>query len=145
MIDHLEYYYRTREVRYILDLSPPKSKPTQRKNLLRQISRLCRPLSASNSFLSLDSGEDEDDTQPPPLYGKPDTPPYALFPQNSSNEKGDVRGGHYDLGAGGRLVTARGVFRRWRGRRVDCEEMSENKNESGWVVEECTTPTSPIR
>jgi len=69
---HLEKYYRRR----------------------REISRLYRPLSASNSSLNLDSDEEDDlGTQLLPLHNKPDTPPSALFPQqqHNKNKKGKAR------------------------------------------------------
>jgi len=66
---HLERYYRQR----------------------REILRLYRPLSASNSSLNLPSDEeDESGTQLLPLYNKPETPPSALLPQNK-NKKGKSR------------------------------------------------------
>ncbi|KAI0256369.1 hypothetical protein BJV78DRAFT_1171422 [Lactifluus subvellereus] len=66
---HLERYYRQR----------------------REISRLYRPLSGSNSSLNLDSEEeDESGTQLLPLHNKPDTPSSALFPPNK-NKKGKNR------------------------------------------------------
>jgi len=70
---HLEKYYRRR----------------------REISRLYRPLSASNSSLNFDSDEeDESGTQLLPLHNKPDTPSSALFPQqqqHNKNKKGKAR------------------------------------------------------
>ncbi|KAH8980231.1 hypothetical protein EDB92DRAFT_1805825 [Lactarius akahatsu] len=75
---HLERYYRRR----------------------REISRLYRPLSGSNSSLNLDSDtEDESGTQLLPLYNKPDTPPSAMFPQNKTKKgKGRARPGALALG-----------------------------------------------
>jgi len=74
---HLERYYRQR----------------------REIMRLYRPLSASNSSLNLPSDEeDESGTQLLPLYNKPDTPPSALFPQNKNKKgKGRARSGNLAL------------------------------------------------
>ncbi|KAH9985791.1 hypothetical protein BJV74DRAFT_775446, partial [Russula compacta] len=73
---HLERYYRQR----------------------REISRLYRPLSASNSSLNLDSEEeDESGTQLLPLHNKPDTPPSALSPHNKNKGKGRVRSGNLAL------------------------------------------------
>ncbi|KAI9455456.1 hypothetical protein BJY52DRAFT_1098012, partial [Lactarius psammicola] len=75
---HLERYYRQR----------------------REISRLYRPLSGSNSSLNLDSDtEDETGTQLLPLYNKPETPPSAVFPQNKTKKgKGRARSGSLALG-----------------------------------------------
>lgn len=87
---HLERYYRQRrEVRHSpLSLGP---KRTICETPPRQISRLYRPLSASNSSLNLDSEEeDESGTQLLPLHNKPDTPPSAVFPSNK-NKKGKNR------------------------------------------------------
>jgi VanZ family protein len=68
---HLERYYRQR----------------------REISRLYRPLSGSNSSLNLGSDtEDETGTQLLPLHNKPDTPPSAMFPQIKTKKgKGRAR------------------------------------------------------
>lgn len=87
---HLEKYYRRRrEVR-----THPFPLLGQRLTLSRfprQIWRLYRPLSASNSSLALDSEEeDESGTQLLPLHNKPDTSPSALFPQNNT-KKGKAR------------------------------------------------------
>ncbi|KAH9979036.1 hypothetical protein BGW80DRAFT_1282510 [Lactifluus volemus] len=59
----------------------------------REISRLYRPLSGSNSSLNFDSEEeDESGTQLLPLHNKPETPPSALFPQNKTKKgKGRAR------------------------------------------------------
>ena len=66
----------------------------------RQISRLYRPLSGSNSSLNLGSDtEDESGTQLLPLYNKPDTPSSAMFPQNKTKKgKGRARSGSLALG-----------------------------------------------
>jgi hypothetical protein len=62
------------------------------ENLPRQISRLYRPLSGSNSSLALESDEeDEFGTQLLPLHNKPETPPSAQFPQNKKKGKGRAR------------------------------------------------------
>lgn len=75
---HLERYYRQR----------------------REISRLYRPLSGSNSSLNLDSDtEDESGTQLLPLYNKPDTAPSTMFPQNKTRKgKGPARSESLALG-----------------------------------------------
>jgi len=86
---HLEKYYRRRrEVR--AHPFPPLGQRLTPSRFPRQIWRLYRPLSASNSSLALDSDEDESGTQLLPLHNKPDTPPSALFPQNNS-KKGKAR------------------------------------------------------
>jgi hypothetical protein len=93
---HLERYYRRRrEVRSSLI-----ARVTLIYQTSRQISRLYRPLSASSSSLNLDfSDEDEESgTQLLPLHNKPDTPPSALFPQNTNKKgKGRARSGSLAL------------------------------------------------
>ncbi|KAN0132117.1 hypothetical protein V8E53_010154 [Lactarius tabidus] len=76
---HLERYYRRR----------------------REISRLYRPLSGSNSSLNLDSDTDDEigGTQLLPLHNKPDTPPSAIFAQNKTKKgKGRARSASLALG-----------------------------------------------
>ena len=66
----------------------------------RQISRLYRPLSGSNSSLNLGSDSDDDiGTQLLPLHNKPDTPRSTIFPQNKTKKgKGRARSGSLALG-----------------------------------------------
>ncbi|KAF8265461.1 hypothetical protein EI94DRAFT_1588784 [Lactarius quietus] len=75
---HLERYYRQR----------------------REISRLYRPLSGSNSSINLGSDSDDDiGTQLLPLHNKPDTPPSSLFPLNKTKKgKGRARSASLALG-----------------------------------------------
>ena len=96
---HLERYYRQRREVCPRCLPSGKEVTSLRYDILRQIMRLYRPLSASNSSLNLPSDEeDESGTQLLPLYNKPDTPPSALFPQNKHKKgKGRARSGSLAL------------------------------------------------
>ena len=88
------------DARYVLH-SPRYKDPTS-SNGPRQISRLYRPLSGSNSSLNLDSDTDDeiDGTQLLPLHNKPDTAPSTTkFPQNKTKKgKGRARSGGLALG-----------------------------------------------
>lgn len=89
---HLEKYYRRRREVRIHPLFSFHPSSHHHKTPSRQISRLYRPLSASNSSLALDyDDENESGTQLLPLHNKPDTPPTALFPQNNNNKRGKAR------------------------------------------------------
>jgi len=115
---HLEKYYRRR----------------------REISRLYRPLSASNSSLALDSDEEnESGTQLLPLYNKPDTPPSTLFPQNNSNKKGKARARSESLALADVWDEREELFGVGDVDEGDDEDKSDGESDS----EERTTPTPP--
>lgn len=107
--------------------------------LSRQIMRLYRPLSASNSSLNLPSDEeDESGTQLLPLYNKPDTPPSALFPQNK-NKKGKNRARSGSLALADVWDEREELF--GVGEDEDEEEEGDNDDED----EEHAAPTPPSR
>jgi len=110
---HLERYYRQR----------------------REIWRLYRPLSASNSSLNLPSDEeDESGTQLLPLHNKPETPPSALFPQNNPKKgKGRARSGNLALADV------------WDEREEVFGIGDEDEDSSEGEGEERTAPTPPLR
>lgn len=115
---HLEKYYRRR----------------------REISRLYRPLSASNSSLALDSDEENDSgTQLLPLYNKPDTPPSALFPQNNGNKKGKARARSESLALADVWDEREELFGVGDADEGDDEDKSDGESDS----EERTTPAPP--
>jgi len=116
---HLEKYYRRR----------------------REISRLYRPLSASNSSLALDyDDENESGTQLLPLHNKPDTPPSALFPQNNSNVRGKARSRSESLALADVWDEREELFGVGNADEDDDEDKSDDESDS----EERTAPAPPV-
>jgi len=116
---HLEKYYRRR----------------------REISRLYRPLSASNSSLALDyDDENEAGTQLLPLHNKPDTPPSALFPHNNSNKKGKSRTRSESLALADVWDEREELFGVGDADEDDDEDESDGESDS----EDRTTPAPPV-